>query len=192
MLKLATPPAVEPVSLEEAKAHLRLDLDEDDALVGRLVSAARQWCELATRRAFVDTAFDLCLDGFPPCRGPIKVGRSGLRSVASVQYLAADGTDTTLAPSAYAVVAGDAGRIVPAYGTPWPAHRRFPESVRVRLTIGYGTSADDVPACVKQAILLLVGHWYENREQVLVGTISKSIEFAADALLDPVRWGHYS
>ncbi len=122
---------------------------------------------------------------------PIRVPLASLRSVDSIAYLDPDGASQTLDPSAYQVSTGAGGLIVPAYGRSWPTHRRYLESVSVRLVVGYGADADAVPEHVMQAIKLLVGHWFANREEVVVGTVTKRIEMAASALLDPEDWGAY-
>lgn len=183
-LSVLTPPAEEPVSLAEAKAHLRLEISDDDAVVARLIKAARQRCEGEIARSFVTTGWRLKLDGFPSLlrfpssrpssrwleRGtywgyllPIEIPRADLLAVSAVSYVNTLGVTTTLSPTLYTVSAGAPGAVYPAYGTRWPATRAQPDALTVDFTAGYGT-ASSVPECLKEAILLLVGHLYEHRE----------------------------
>lgn len=210
MLTRVTPPAVEPVTLAQAKAHLRVNFADDDALVTALVGAARGACEKEVDRSFVTTAWQLGLDRFPwpegPNRGydprvfehplvgasaPIRVPVARLIAVSSITYLDGTGTRQTLSPSAYTVEAGDGGRIVPAYGTTWPTHRTHPGSVLVSFTAGYGPLATDVPPHVVAAVLLTVGHLYENREAVVIGQTPVELTMGVKWLLSAENWGAY-
>lgn len=185
-LKLVTAPTEEPVTLADAKAHLRLDGTDEDSLVTSLITAARQWCEGYQNRAYVTQTWDLVLDAWPRDSEPdrVRIPLPPLQSVASVKYMDADGVQATMPASDYLVdVASQPGRLVLAYGKSWPTVTLQPAAgIEIRFTAGYG-AATAVPETVKQAIKLLVGNWYENREAVLTGTISKEIEFAVTALL---------
>lgn len=215
LLELATPPAGEPVTLDEAKAQCRVEIADDDALISSLIVAARRACENEVRRSFVTQTWDLTLDRFPwrvvggvldpwafpsdrawldrialPGSGALYLPRPKLQSVDAITYLDAVGVTQTLDPSAYRVVAGTPGLVEPAYGTTWPAIRPASGAVTIRFTAGYGDAAA-VPEPVKLAIKMLVAHWYENREPVIVGTISAELPFAVKALLATEDWGSY-
>lgn len=182
-LVLVMPPAVEPVTLQEGKAHLRVDTTDDDVLISSLITAAREYCEAFQRRAYITQMWELVLDAWP--NGPeIRLPRPPLQSVVAVRYCDFSGTEYTLSPEDYIVdTKSEPGRVVLAYGKTWPAVMLYPASpIAIRFTAGYGDPAS-VPAKVKQAILLLVGHWYENREAVTVGSVSRAVEFAVEALL---------
>ena len=187
-LALVTPPAQEPVMLDEAKAHLRVDDDTEDAYIASLIVAAREWCENYQRRAYITQTRELRLDGFP--RRPfIRLPRPPLQQVTAIKYVTADGTETTLDASQYVVdTASQPGRVLLAPGASWPAVDLQPGgAVRITYTCGYGDTPDKVPAAIRRAILLLVGHLYENREAVVVGSASKELPFAVTALLSPGR-----
>jgi uncharacterized phiE125 gp8 family phage protein len=77
------------------------------------------------------------------------------------------------------------------YGQTWPPHLMDDNAVSVTWWAGYGSAGSSVPAAVRHAILMLVGHWYENRSTVLVGSTSKQLEFAVESLLSSHRWGSY-
>lgn len=183
-LRLVVPPAVEPVTLAEAKAHLRVDGNEEDALISSLITAAREYAETFQRRAYVTQTWELTLDEWPT--GPeIRLPRPPLQAVESITYRDQSGVEHVLDPATYIVdTRSEPGRVVLAPGRCWPSVALAPAgAITVRYVAGYGDTADSVPVKVKQAILLLVGHWYANREAVVVGQTSKAVEFAVEALL---------
>lgn len=183
--------AEEPVSLDRAKLHLRQDETDDDDLIRALVTAARKWCEVRLRQCLVTASWRLSLDGFPCGAGMIELPRPPLRSVTSVKYYDAANVERTVSSTYYDVdVASRPGRLVPAWGYTWPATYPRLNAVNVEFSAGYG-DADDVPETIRQAILLLVGHWYANREAVAVGTITKPVEFSVESLLGCDDHGSY-
>ncbi len=182
-LILITAPAAEPVTLAEAKLHLKVDGADDDALITTLVTAARRFAERFSRRALVTQTWDLVLDAFPADDGAIFVPRPQLQSVTSITYIDGAGSSQVLAASKYKVdIASQPGRIAPAFGQSWPATRAEMTAVTARFVAGYG-AASDVPESIKQAILLLLAHWYENREAVHAGTGAARIPLTVEALL---------
>lgn len=186
------PPESEPVTLAEAKGHLRVDLDDDDALIARAIAAARASVEAAVRRALMPQALRSEWPGFPPDGGPLVLPRAPVRSVDEVAYTDPSGQDLVLDPSAYRVAAAGDGpaELVPAAGSCWPATAPYPDAVRVSYAAGYA-DADAVPACARAAILLRVGTLYENREQLVVGTISGVLSDTERWVLAPLDWGSY-
>lgn len=177
-----TEPAEEPVSLEEAKAHLRVVNTAEDDLIAGLVVAARQQCEDEARRAFVTRTYDLTLDCWPV--EPLRLPRQPLGDVISVTYIDSTGNTNTVDESTYET---DSERMFLAYGKSWPSATLRPYSaVTIRYTAGYG-NASDVPARYKQAMLLLIGHWFQNRESVVVGAVGRELPMAVKALLHTDR-----
>jgi uncharacterized phiE125 gp8 family phage protein len=83
------------------------------------------------------------------------------------------------------------GKIRTVYNGTWPSHLTDPNAVSVTWWAGYGPAGTDVPTAIRHAILMLVGHMYEQRLAVLSGSISKEIEFGVKALLDTAKWGSY-
>jgi uncharacterized phiE125 gp8 family phage protein len=151
-LKLVTPPSGEPVTLDEAKAHLGVTDDASDALIKGLVTAARQACEAFSRRAFITQVFDLALDGVQG--GSIELPRAPLVSVTSVTYYADDGTSGSFSDY-YLDNFSEPGRIVLNRGASWPSGLRPANGLIVRFTAGYGARAD-VPQGIRRAILTTV------------------------------------
>lgn len=197
---VVTPPTSEPVTLADAKAHLRVDQDADDALIGAMLQAARESIETAVRRALMPQTLETSWPGFPRsfgapwwCSGePIVLPRAPVASVASVAYTDPDGLDQVLDLSSYRVVPGGTGptEVAPMPGTAWPATADIPDAVRVRYDAGY-PSAAAVPACARAAILLRLGTLYENRESLAVGVTAAELSDTVRWLLSSLDWGGY-
>ncbi len=192
-LTLVTAPAAEPVSLEEAKLHLRVDSDADDDLVATLIEAARNNVEAHTSRALVNQTWDLKLDTFPPSH-IFELPRPPLSSVTSITYVDIDGVEQTWASADYTVQANAGpysmpGTVALAYGASYPTHRSQPDAVTVRFVAGYGADGSSVPAAIRQAVLLLIGEMYARREVAIAGTIISRIPFGVDSLLASFRAG---
>jgi uncharacterized phiE125 gp8 family phage protein len=211
--QLITGPATEPVSLTEAKLHLRVDFSDDDALITALITAAREHCEQIMQRSIFNQTYVLSLDQFNygDWRSTIPMERRNplrfsalwesmalrlpvprLVSVTSITYLDVNGTEQTLDPSTYNVdPASEPARIVPAINLTWPTTDYYiPGSVKVTYisgTWGDGASVDTCPVSIKQAILLLIGHWYEHRSDVTELNLRPAPR-AVDALLNPYRF----
>jgi len=180
-LRVVTPTLEEPVTVAEAKSHERVDTDADDTLVGYLITAAREYCEVYTNRTFVTTVYDLYLDSFQTI---IRVPKPRLQSVTSIKYYDSSDTEQTLDSDNYQVdTISEPGRICSVSTTTWPTTYNRLNAVTIRLTQGYGDARTDVPESIRQAINLLVGHWYENREAVMVGAVTREIQFALKSLL---------
>jgi uncharacterized phiE125 gp8 family phage protein len=182
-LSLAVAPTVDPVTLADARAHCRIDDSESDAMLATYILAARQYIEAWTGRVLITQRWDLKLDSFP---SRIVIPNPPLSSVVSITYVDTAGATQTLAANQYQVGKGDLfGFIDRAYGVSWPATRDQADAVTVRFEAGYGTNPGDVPEPLRLAILLLVGHWNENRETV--GNITTELPFTVAALLQPYR-----
>lgn len=187
-------PAVEPVSVAEFETHSRTDSGEDDSYLSALIAAARDLCERTTGRAFINQTWALKLDYF---RDPwtlssaaIHLPRPPLSSVTSITYVDTEGVTQTLDASYYDVdTASDPGRVLLGYNDTWPSTRTIPQAVTITYVAGYGAASASVPDIYRQAIKLLAAHWYENREQVIVGGTPAEMPWAVRELLavDRVR-----
>lgn len=163
-----TDAAVEPVSLADAKVHLKEELDEthNDAYITSLIMVARQAAEDRLQRTLIDTTWLRTLERFPRYGGHIELPMPRILAVQSVQYLAPDGTLTTLDPAAYELdPVAEPGLLLPAHGTSWPATRERPGAVQVRYRAGYGESAAHVPQPIVHWIKLALTELYENRSR---------------------------
>lgn len=172
----------EPVTLDEAKLHLRVDGSDEDALITALIAAAREACEDRIDGTVPVTGWRLTLDAFP---GAIKLLRGPVSSVQSVKYLDTTGVEQTLSPLDYLVdTASTPGYIVPAYGKAWPETRDQINAVEVEYTAGSAAA----PHALKAWMLLAIGEMFANRE---ASAERPAVAHGfADRLLDPFRvWG---
>jgi uncharacterized phiE125 gp8 family phage protein len=189
-------PAAEPITTDEAKAHLKVTHSSQDAYIAALISAARE--QIAgingwLGRCLVEETFDMKLDFFPAC---IDVPMAPLRSVTSITYLDSNGDSQTLDPSLYQVFgvgASMGGAIQPAYEQNWPTTYDVPEAVTVRFVAGYpsdGLSPEDhaanVPTPIKEALKLLVKQAFDDKDaEDPAGAMQ--IDKAVERLLAPYR-----
>lgn len=158
-LRRTTQPTSEPVSLEEAKLHLRVDHDDEDARIKSLILTARMTAERRLQRTLLLSGWTLTCDDFGTL---YELPMAPLVAVTSIGYVDADGTAQVLAPTAYRVdLTSEPGRVV-CVGQ-WPFTARQPAAVTVIYTAGYALAAD-VPEPIRQWILLAVGDLYANRE----------------------------
>jgi uncharacterized phiE125 gp8 family phage protein len=187
-LKLIDEPGDEPLTLAEAKDHLRVTFDDDDNLIEALIGAARQWAESYLGRALITQTWEWTLDCLEEC---LHVPLPPLQSVVSVKYLDIAGVEQTLSPTLYTVdTRSTPGRIVRAYLQIYPVVRDHINVVTVKFTAGYGDNSGAVPLALKQGLLLLIGDLYNKREHS-IATISggriNEVPFGVTALLDPYR-----
>jgi uncharacterized phiE125 gp8 family phage protein len=182
LLRVISQPTQEPISLGEAKRHLRAEeFDDDDLYISSLIMVARDYVEGFQNRSLAPKTYELILDTFPCNRGykPIRLPRTPVSSVLSVKYTLANGSTTVTHPPASYVVKAD-GDIVPAYNKLWPSDELTSgDAVKIQYTAGY----TEIPAATKQGMLLLIGNWYENREPVVMGKTVEKIPFTVDMLL---------
>ena len=180
---IVEPPIEEPITLDEAKLHCRVDVDDDDTLITGLISAARAYAEAIEWRAYLTQTIELHLDAWPS-GNQIELPRPPLQSVTSIVYTGEDGTEHTVDADTYVVdTAREPGRIALKSGESWPSETlQVVDGIVITYLAGW-EFADDVSAMRKQALLLLVGHWYENRETATLGAVSHEIDFAVKALL---------
>lgn len=175
-------PAIEPVSLATAKLHCKIDTSEDDDLVTVLISTARRWCEARIAQQFITATRVLYLDRLPG--DVITIPYPPLQAVSGITYVDSGGTTQTWSSSLYDVdIKTLPGRIRPKWGQTWPDVREQMNAVAVTYTCGYGLTAATVPTPIRQAMLLLIGHWYENREAINVGNIVSDVPLTIESLL---------
>lgn len=195
MLQLITAPTAEPVTLAEARAHLKEPEVSDDPMIVAMITAARERAEAETRRQLMSATWDLHLDAFP-VEDVIVLPRPPLQSVTHVKYYDADGVQQTLSSALYHVDAvSEPARIVLVDGEDWPDTEERPNAVTVRFVAGYqdaydvpAATAATVPAAIRQWLLLQVGAMYENRQAADGGAMAATTVLPfVDALLDPYR-----
>jgi uncharacterized phiE125 gp8 family phage protein len=176
-------PSPEPLSIGQAKSHLRIDGMDEDALLNSLIAAARSHLENACALRFARrTNVTLKCDAFADLA---RLPEAPVASVASISYVDTDGASQTLSTSVYELRAdGVEAAIVLKTGQQWPAVQ--PGSrITVTATIGYDTP----PAEIVLAMSMLVAHFYDNRSAVNVGNITSELPFTVNALICNHRRG---
>lgn len=185
--KIITEPAVEPVTLEQVKNHSRITHIEDDSWLLMAMVVARQYVEKTCELSLITQTRRTTFDGF---RKPwLTLAYGPTLSISEIQYYDQTNTLQTLA-NYQAALESNPCLIVPAAGQPWP--QTMPnkiDAVKVTYVAGYG-DPENVPAALKQAILLLVDHWYSNRSAVEMGSPGP-IPFGVDSLINLFASGNY-
>lgn len=169
-LNVSVEPDGEPIELEDVKTHLRVDDTTDDTLIEAILIAARQWLEEVCNSAFLTQTIQMQLDEWPE-GSEFKIPRAPLQSVTSIGYTDEDGDTHTMSTDEIIVdIASKPGRIILKHDASWPSETlRAAAGITITYVAGYGEN-DDLPRPLRLAMLLLIGHWYENREAVVVGS----------------------
>lgn len=205
-LTLIIPPAVEPLELEEVKKYLKVDDitdDLEDAYISGLITVAREYCEEYQHRAYITQTWKLALSEFPCATDDtvndyetdniIEIPKGNLQKINSFTYKDIYGNVTALTENIDYIVSsrGILGRVCPPYGTIFPYMPLYPlDPIVINFTCGYGDDGSKVPTKVKQAMYLLISHWYDNRAVVsdLRGVDpAKEMAFAVTSLLSMDR-----
>jgi len=176
-----TQPAAEPVTLAEARTQTRVDQTTEDSYLTALITVARQLTENATSRSLISQTRSLVLDGFPPC---IHLPHGPVQSVTSIIYIDSAGASQTLPGALYQTdLTSVIPRIVVAPGQSWPTvQTQRLNPVTVRYVAGFGSAGADVPSPLRQAMLLLISHLYDQRAQTSVVELYDT-PFGYDALI---------
>jgi len=186
-LVMTSGPALEPVSLAEAKAHLRVDGTAEDPLIQSLIVTSRLHVEAALGIALITQSWSCFLDRWP------KAGRVNLpiRPVAALTHVRVwndEGASETLDPSGFLLDGhGMPPRLVALSDIVAATSQRVANGIEIGFTAGFGAAASDVPASIRHALLLLVAHWYENREPVQIGVGVNAVPAMVSELLAPYR-----
>lgn len=169
-VKITTQPSIEPVTSTEAKLHCRIDASTEDSLIAFWIETARLQCEDISRRSFITRTYTAYLDCWPSSL--FELPYPPLLAVSSIKYYDDAGSAAaTFSTSNYQVDAhSEPGRVCLKSTADWPSTTlRDINGVEIIYTAGYGSNATDVPDRYKAAMLLLIAHYYENRESVIVG-----------------------
>lgn len=180
-------PAAEPVALAEAKAFLRVDGTDEDAFISTLVTAARLHVEGTTGQALIAQSWRVVLNGWPDDR-TIKLPVAPLISLTGVTAYNADGVGTSLAIGQFqpAPSSAPASIFVPNGIDGAPVLRQR-AGIEIDYVAGYGADAADVPTDLKQAVLSLVGYWFEHRDAVIVAGSGAVVPPGFDRLISHYR-----
>ena len=184
-LLMTAGPAVEPVTLAEAKAHLRLDGTAEDLLVASLITTSRLQIETALSMALITQTWSYFADTLPR-DGTVRLPLRPVQSIDAIRLHNDDGSITVLPTDSFVLDgASDPARLVQRDATVVAAIPRRANAYEFNVVAGFGSTASDVPAPIRQALLLLVTHWYEHRDPGEIGTQATRIPAAVSQLLAP-------
>lgn len=211
-------PAVEPIALADVKTFLRIDIPDEDALLQSLILTSRLHVEVALGLALITQTWSCFFDRWPLAQSiqgaalqpsgaiytipdprarinatsdAILLPISPIRSVDAIRVYADDGTFAALPTAGFSIdLASRPPRVIRRQSTPAPDPGRRLNGIEIAITAGFGPNPTDVPAPIRQALLLLVAHWYEHRDPSDIGTQEARVPSAVSALLAsylPVR-----
>jgi len=181
---LLVPPAAEPWSVADAKNFLRVEHDEDDALITALIASARHQVEALTRRALMLQTWRFVFDRWPR-DGRIILRMGPLRSVTAARVYDEAGHAGTVDPGRFVV--NTAANVIasPCWSLPLPG--RAVAGIELDVELGFGPAANDVPDVLRHAIRTLVAHWYENRGMVAIGQSVAMLPASVNAMIASYR-----
>jgi uncharacterized phiE125 gp8 family phage protein len=178
-------PAVEPLALAEAKAYLRVETSDEDETIAALIAAARLHVEAQTRRALITQSWRLTLDAWPEC-GRVTLRPAPLQSLSAARVYDANNVAHALDLQNFVPDLAASSINFASWAVAQP--ERAASGIELDVVCGYGDGAEVVPEALRQAIRLLVAHWYENRGLVVPGAMSlASLPSTAAALIAPYR-----
>ena len=182
----------EPVTIEEAKQHLRVDGEEENVLIGNLIKSARSEVENICGRQLLTATWVQKLDAFPGS-GTILLPVSPMQSITSITYTDIGGSSQTVATSVYdSDTSSSIPRIFLKDGQSWPSSQSITNAVTVTFVAGYGDARADVPEVARQAILMLVGRLFCIRAPVITGMRVTELKGMIERLLDPITMWEFA
>lgn len=183
MMQMILGPADEPLTLDEAKAFLRIDHAAEDAVVAALLRAARQMVESTTGRLLLWQNWRLTLDAWP-ASGVVLAPLAPVAALLEARLVQADGSVQMLADDLFTVQAQRTPGMIQVDRTRVPAPGRARGGIELDLRFGYGASGAAVPGDLLQAVRLLLAHFFEHRDQT---PGEGAVPATLDALLRPYR-----
>ena len=183
--KVITAASSQILTTAEVKAHLKVDTTADDTLIDNLILAATNSCQEYTNRFFIDTVLIQYGTTFADLK---ELYKSPVSSVAHIKYYDTDNTIQTWNSDFYYLNKSiQPAQISLSLNESYPSIADREHAVQCQYTVGYGSAASDVPEAIKQAVLLTVGNWYNNRSSVVVGRIATDLPLNVKWLLDTYK-----
>lgn len=188
--ELVTGPEVEPVTTSEARKQAQVVATDDDDLLGAMIAAAREMVEFHAQISLVTQTRRIRLDAWPcyPRADVIHLPYGPVQSISSIEYLDQTDATQTFSSANYSL---DSGRSCVFIKRDVVLPVLSDERNAITITYVAGVAASAVPLAAKQAILMLVAHWYRNRETVVVGSINSQLEFAFQSLVQSLKRYRY-
>ena len=169
----------------EAKDFLKVDTNADDTLIDNLIKAATQSCEIYTNRYFLDTLVTQYADKWADIENLYK---SPVSSITHIKYYDSDDSLQTLAGTVYLLdEVSQPARIGLKPNQSYPNIANRINAIEVKYTVGYGTAASSVPEAIRQAVLITIGNFYENRQSVITGRIATELPLSSQYLLNQYK-----
>lgn len=177
---LLTPPETEPLSLSDAKAYLRVETDDDDAVIASLIAAARSHIEAMSGCAMLTQTWRLVRDCWP-ADGRMKLKLAPLRAVIAARVYDEAGVAHAVDPENFVL---DAARgIIAMRAVSLPQPGRATAGIEIDITVGFGAAGSDVPPALMQALRMLLAHWYDNRGLITIGSSVAVMPPSVNALI---------
>ncbi len=181
-LALITKPAVEPITLADAKAHLRVEHSDDDALISELIAAARQYLEKVTGLVFITQTWRQFEDCWPSSRY-LNTGRHPVQSIQSITVYDAQGIPQLIDADNYLL--DNVSRPARLLSHTSLVAGQAMNGIEIEFVAGYGDTGIDVPDALKRALHMLSAHWYEFRGAIAPSQQPVSIPPGFAALISP-------
>jgi uncharacterized phiE125 gp8 family phage protein len=181
-LELVDPPVKEPIALNEVKSQLRVDFNDDDALISRIMSAAVAFTDAkgALGKAMITQKWRQFVGTRPSI---VRLLINPVQAVTAIRYFDTDGNEQFDDLANYSVFATNGFTIIqPKPGFSWPDVQDRPDAIGIEYNAGYGDNPSDVPQTVRHALMMLVGHWYERRENTSDGK-PQTVPFGFEELI---------
>ena len=180
-------PVNEPVCLDAAKAHLKVDHADEDALIANLIESARITVENITGLILITQSWSIFFDAWPGV-GQIELPVAPVQSVSALNIFSDDDIAAPIDPAGYYVdIISRPARIVLRTSAVRPSPGRIANGIGIDLVCGYGANDDAVPEALRQAILQLTAHWFDNRTTIEFGTVPHPVPLGVSALLSAYR-----
>lgn len=170
----------------QAKQHLKIDTTADDTYIDNLITAATESCQIYTNRYFITTTVTQYSDSWKEVASLYK---SPVQELTHIKYYNSSDVLTTWEATEYILdEVSEPARIAVAVDYSFPnLSTRELNRVEVKYKVGYGDAASDVPDGIKQAVLLCIGNWYENRQSVITGRTATELPLSSQYLLNQYK-----
>lgn len=175
-------------TVDRVRHNSRISDKYDDQWIVDALASATDYCERALECCVARSNWRLTLDHFPASNGPIAIPLWPIHQITAIAYTNVNGANTSFNVIDIVQPVG-LGRYLlqPKFGINWP-EAQSPNGVRIEFSAGFEDLAA-VPSTIQRAALMLISHWYENREAVLIGQTSKEIELGFISMVEMVRPG---